>query len=221
MEKCSQVPNLRVVGPRGGLRKPRKFMSRSRLSPPVHGEQVIRGDVVPLPIRCRDDGGPVLLGDTTARPPLESAPVTHPDISGHFRDRIPATEKVIECHGPYLPLDRLSSKAGTILPVTGLTAPRTMCPMGKATTPTAFKREFCERLQAARKLARKEQADVAKALGIPPNTYSKYESRSLPPHHLVPLICEYLGVSLEQLYGVPPEAAAEPRGARPRQRAHA
>jgi len=74
--------------------------------------------------------------------------------------------------------------------------------MGKASTPASFKRDFCRRLKIAREFNRLEQADMAKALGLLPNTYSKYESRSLLPHHLMLKACEILKIDLGYLYGV-------------------
>lgn len=192
----------------------------------VHDKKIVCADVVPLPVRLSNDGRPMLLRDAPALPPLQGTPVTHTDGGGHVSNGIPAVEKLIQrLHTPYVSLDSLSSPEQTSHPVTHSSAPRTMCPMGKATTPTVFKREFCERLQAARTLARLEQADVARELGIPANTYSKYESRSLPPHHLIPRIAKILGVSLETLYGEPEIGAdtvqSEKGEGRPRSRARA
>lgn len=50
---------------------------------------------------------------------------------------------------------------------------------------------------------------MAKALGLLPNTYSKYESRSLLPHHLMLRACEILKINLEYLYGVAAAANAK------------
>lgn len=77
--------------------------------------------------------------------------------------------------------------------------------MGKASTPTSFKREFCQRLKAARIMAGYEQAEFAKELGLLPNTYSKYESRSLLPHYLIPKACELLEIETEMLFVGPRE----------------
>lgn len=71
----------------------------------------------------------------------------------------------------------------------------------RATTPTAFKEEFARRLKAARQLKYEQASDFAADLGIPANTYGKYESgRSLLPHHLIPRACELLGLDIKTLF---------------------
>lgn len=79
---------------------------------------------------------------------------------------------------------------------------RTMRPMGKATTPARFKKEFCNRLRSARILAGYTQEEVANEFGLKPDTYSKYERRSPMPHYLVPRACALFRVQPEDLYGM-------------------
>lgn len=71
----------------------------------------------------------------------------------------------------------------------------------RATTPREFKAAFAKRLRAARELKYEQASDFAADLGLPPNTYGKYESgRSLMPHHLIPRACELLGITIETLF---------------------
>lgn len=60
----------------------------------------------------------------------------------------------------------------------------------KLTTPTKYREAFCERLQRVRISAGYTQASLARELKIDKDTYAKYESRSLLPHHLIPAVCE-------------------------------
>ena len=48
-----------------------------------------------------------------------------------------------------------------------------------------YQREFCQRLKAVRARANYSQADFAAKLGLPRDTYAKYETRSLLPHDLI------------------------------------
>lgn len=45
-----------------------------------------------------------------------------------------------------------------------------------------------------------EQVEFATRLGVLPNTYGKYERRSLLPHYLIPKACEILGITPDQLF---------------------
>lgn len=71
----------------------------------------------------------------------------------------------------------------------------------RSVTPKSFKEAFCQRLKAARVLKYEQAADFAHDLGIPANTYGKYEAgRSLLPHHLIPLACELLDIDEKTLF---------------------
>ena len=63
----------------------------------------------------------------------------------------------------------------------------------RGTEPPDYKRLFCERVRNARKSMNLDQAEMATMLGIKPDTYGKYEKRSLLPHHLIPRWCEITG----------------------------
>ena len=59
--------------------------------------------------------------------------------------------------------------------------------------PLTYKQKFFKRLQMLRKKAGyKTQYEVADELGISRNTYVSYETRTLLPHSLIPLVCELL-----------------------------
>jgi len=74
------------------------------------------------------------------------------------------------------------------------------------------------RIAAARKVADLSQRQVAEELGIPPRTFSYYESRDgdLPSSLIIPL-AEILGVDVRELLGLdPPQASASKRAGRSR-----
>lgn len=187
---------------------------RAPSSNAVHPKQVIGAQVLSFPVGGRDHGRPKRRRNATALLPLEGAPLRNADVARHVGSCFPASEDVGNgFHSSLIARDKLSSQLGTTRPVTDLPTPRTMRPMGKSTTPGSFKREFCQRLKAARIMAGMEQADVAKELGLLPNTYSKYEKRSLLPHHLMLKACEFLHVDLDYLYGAAPARSAKGREA--------
>lgn len=84
-----------------------------------------------------------------------------------------------------------------------------MCPMGtRATTPAVFREQFARRLRAARALKYELAQDFAADLGIPANTYAKYENgRSLMPHHLIQPTCDLLGIEIKTLFEFEKKAA--------------
>lgn len=129
--------------------------------------------------------------------------MTLTNVVSHFGDGGPEAKKVVDgLHVTQSTCDNLSLQGGTYIPVTENAPKRTMRPMGsRATTPKEFKAEFSRRLRAARELKYEQASDFAADLGIPPNTYGKYESgRSLLPHHLIPRACLLLGVDVKTLF---------------------
>jgi len=66
--------------------------------------------------------------------------------------------------------------------------------MPKRMTPARYRETFCARLKNLRESAGMTQKELARELGIDKDTYAKYESRSLLPHHLIMPVCEILGV---------------------------
>lgn len=63
----------------------------------------------------------------------------------------------------------------------------------KPYTPTTYRKAFVQRVKAARIRSGKTSQDVAHSLGIPKDTYLRYETRTLLPHHLVAAFCQLTG----------------------------
>lgn len=169
----------------------------------MHSKQIVSSQAAALPTNSVNDGRPVLLRDALTLLPLGDAPGALAHISSHIGKGVPEPKHVIERgHTAKNTRDKLSGQGGTTLPVTKQNPKRTMCPMGsRATTPKAFKEEFAKRLRAARELKYQQASDFAAELGIPANTYGKYESgRSLLPHHLIPKACDLLGIEVRSLF---------------------
>ena len=51
---------------------------------------------------------------------------------------------------------------------------------------------------------------MADALGIPAGTYTRYETRTMMPHHLIPRFCQLTGVNADWLFFGPTLARALP-----------
>lgn len=175
---------------------------------PMHGQKVISAQLLAFP-GCRiDQIRPVVLVNSPTLLPLLGSPVTDTDIGSHLATGIPPAEKLVKgfSHNNLVALDRLSSQERTTRPVTGGKAIRTIRPMGKAATPTRFKQTFCAKLKAAREFRGLSQEEMAKRLHILPNTYSKYEKRSLMPHYLLVQASVILDVTPDYFYGFEPVA---------------
>jgi DNA-binding XRE family transcriptional regulator len=171
-------------------------------APVVHDQKIVSAQLLTFPRSRRNDRWPMSRRNSPSLPPLLRAPQTDSHVRSHLLDRGPASEQLIDhFHAPLITGDNLSSQGQTCGPVTAGAGTRTMCPMGKATTPGQFKRDFCKRLAAARVMRGYDQAEFAKLLGLLPNTYSKYERRSLLPHYLVAQACEILEVDVSYLFG--------------------
>ena len=62
---------------------------------------------------------------------------------------------------------------------------------------------ICERIRYYRRLQGMEQKTFAEKIGAQPNTVSNWEKgRSRPDISLVPLICDALGITLQQIFGL-------------------
>jgi transcriptional regulator with XRE-family HTH domain len=72
--------------------------------------------------------------------------------------------------------------------------------MGKGVTPARFKKEFCARVRLARLAARYEPEQVAEIIGVPVDTWRRYELRTLLPHHMIPRVAALFGVDVEFFY---------------------
>lgn len=68
--------------------------------------------------------------------------------------------------------------------------------MPKRMTPARYREAFCSRLKNLRESAGYTQKEVALELGIDKDTYAKYESRSLLPHHLITQVAELFYVDV-------------------------
>lgn len=191
----------------GGIRIDESSARPRRVGPPrkrprVHRKKHVYGKVLAFPLDRINNRTPVLRGDPASLPGLLQSPLMNPGISGHVGDGVPAVKNISNgLHAGLIALDYMSSKGPTTLPVTPACVKRTIRPMSRTVTPTQFKKGFCQRLKAARIHAGFEQEDIAKALNVLPNTYSKYEKRTLMPHHLIPSACELLGIEMGYLYG--------------------
>lgn len=92
--------------------------------------------------------------------------------------------------------DYLSVQARTEKQVTPLFRQLTMLPMKgqrKASTPREWRKDFIERVKSARVVSGKKPIEVAAALGVALDTYNRWETRALLPHHLVMPFCRITG----------------------------
>lgn len=77
--------------------------------------------------------------------------------------------------------------------------PSTLVAVTKPYTPTTYRNAFVQRVRAARTLAEKNPLEMAQLLGVPKDTYHRYETRTLLPHHLLELFCKLTGQDLTWL----------------------
>ena len=71
--------------------------------------------------------------------------------------------------------------------------------VAKPYTPTTYRNAFVQRVRAARTLAEKNPLEMAQLLGVPKDTYHRYETRTLLPHHLLEFFCQLTGQDLTWL----------------------
>lgn len=74
--------------------------------------------------------------------------------------------------------------------------------MARLTQNVDFNEDFCARTKQARERRGYNQIEMAEALGIVADTYSKYERRTPLPHRLIPRFCLICGIQLEELFAV-------------------
>lgn len=77
--------------------------------------------------------------------------------------------------------------------------PSTIGDVSKPYTPTTYRKAFVQRVRASRIQADKSPLEMAQLLGIPKDTYHRYETRTLLPHHLILKFCELTGQDLTWL----------------------
>jgi len=63
------------------------------------------------------------------------------------------------------------------------------------------KRAMHERLRSGRIALGMDQAAMATKLGVTTLQYGLYEEHIWPPHHLIPGLCQILGICAGELYG--------------------
>lgn len=81
----------------------------------------------------------------------------------------------------------------------GAQIPLTMIRMAgtrKRSTPSAYRSQFIDRLRSLRVTSGLTTAEVAEALDVRKDTYERWESRTLMPHHLLVPFCEAVGGDL-------------------------
>ena len=108
-------------------------------------------------------------------------------------------------------MDDKSMQAWTNLQLTLPEPPRKIRVVGRPnepSSPAAYRAAFFRRVRTARELYSDSPQGMAKVLGIPAGTYTRYETRTMLPHHLVPRVCQITGVSTEWLFYGPTAARA-------------
>lgn len=75
----------------------------------------------------------------------------------------------------------------------------TLSSVTKPYTPTTYRNAFVQRVRAARTLAEKTPLEMAQLLDVPKDTYHRYETRTLLPHHLLETFCKLTGQDLTWL----------------------
>lgn len=114
---------------------------------------------------------------------------------GQFR--VPNRKYVVKrLHNyPYL-TDYLSVQGRTEKQVTPLFRQLTMLDMKgqrKASTPAMWRKEFIQRVKSARIVSGRKPVEVATELGVNLDTYNRWETRALLPHHMVMPFCRITG----------------------------
>ena len=90
-------------------------------------------------------------------------------------------------------------EAWTTSQLTAGERPSTLLGVTKPYTPTTYRRAFVQRVRAARTLASLQPLEMANKLGVPKDTYHRYETRTLLPHHLLEIFCQLTGQDLHWL----------------------
>lgn len=96
-------------------------------------------------------------------------------------------------------MDDSSMQAWTTSQLTTARPPFRIDRVSKPYTPTAYRKLFVQRVRAARTLAEKNPLEMAQLLGVPKDTYHRYETRTLLPHHLIEPFCQLTGQDLTWL----------------------
>lgn len=108
-------------------------------------------------------------------------------------------------------MDDKSMQAWTNLQLTLPEPPRKIRVVGRPnepSSPAAYRAAFFKRVRTARELYSDSPQDMARALGVPYGTYTRYETRTMLPHHLIPRFCQITGITAEWLFYGPTAARA-------------
>lgn len=118
--------------------------------------------------------------------------------AGSFTEIISPDRKYVVNHlhdYPYI-LDYLSKQGRIQKQVTPMFRQLTMLDMKgqrKPSSPSNWRQQFIERVKAARIVSGMKPVEVAAKLRVSLDTYVRWESRALLPHHLVIPFCEITG----------------------------
>lgn len=179
----------------------RDFAAR-RLRRGVHVEQDLGGEPRAFSLGRVDERSPILLRDGLTLPPLVDGPCALTDRIAELGRRSPDIDQVFDgVHLNHNASDELSGQGRTTYPVTPLSRKGTICPMGRGTTKADFIADFCRRTAAAREMAGFSDRDAfAKLLGVLPDTYGRYETRTPLPHRYMPRFLELTGADAQVLF---------------------
>lgn len=171
----------------------------------MHREQPIACQLYAFPLKGRNQRRPRIRRDALARLPLFDGVSSSANIGRHGRERVPLVKNVVKrAHVRQYAPDGLSDQEPPMIPMTVSSAPRTISPMGRATTPVKFRAEMAKRLMSARIMAGYEtKKQAADALQIGLDRYEKWESGRTPvPAQYVGPICELFNIDANYLFGV-------------------
>lgn len=95
-------------------------------------------------------------------------------------------------------INNFSPSAGLQLTMLGMVVRR------RPSTPSTYRTDFIERVKAARVMSTIDPSEVASALKVKLDTYLRWESRVLMPHHQIIPFCDIVGADPYMLLtGVP------------------
>jgi len=168
------------------------------------------GDGQGPPFECSrsDDALPSRVGDALSLHPAVDRVLFLIQGGSQSLMSVPNRKYVVKgLHVPlYIP-DYLSVQGRTEKQVTPLFPHLTMQDMyspRKASTPATWRKEFIARVKAARIASKKKPVEVAAELVVSLDTYNRWETRSLLPHHLIVPFCRVTGADpMELMTGVP------------------
>lgn len=171
----------------------------------VRRVQIDDTESLPSQTRRAHQGRPSPLGDSPPVPPpinrvlfLIQGGRHGRNIGGFVGTEVAPYRKYVTegLHKAHVLTDYLSVQAGTEKQVTPLFRQLTMLDMKgtrKASTPRQWRDDFISRVKAARIVSGKKPVEIAAALGVNLDTYNRWESRALLPHHLVMDFCKITG----------------------------